>query len=54
VIADQFHWSLKEIDETDIESLIPFLFRYPQWKGKQATAGQAGTRNEYADQAEWL
>ena len=31
-LSDLFHWSLHDIDLTDIESLIPFAFRYPAWK----------------------
>jgi len=46
-----FHWSLHDIDETDIESLIPFVFEYPAWKAKQKTTSG---RKVYADQANWL
>jgi len=52
-ILDRFPWSLRELDETDIESLIPFVFRFPEWKAEQRGGGK---REEqlYADQADWL
>ena len=46
-IVDMFHWSLHDIDETDIESLIPFVMEYPAWKAKQK-AGE-GKRELYID-----
>lgn len=50
---DMFRWSLHEIDETDIESLIPFVFEYPRWKERQKSTG--GKRQQvYADEADWL
>jgi len=50
--VELFHWSLREIDQTDIESLIPFVFRYPQWK--EARFGGNGHKRAYADQVDWL
>jgi hypothetical protein len=47
-----FGWSLREIDETDIESLIPFVFEYPRWRIGQQTGG--GEKQVYADQVNWL
>ena len=48
---DLFHWSLREIDLTDIESLIPFVFRYPRWKEEQ----KAGEKKlDYVDKVDWL
>ena len=47
-----FHWSLFQIDETDIESLIPFVFRYPKWKEERGVAGKR--KQLFADQADWL
>ena len=52
LIVDVHHWSLRDIDETDMESLIRFFFQYPRWKGKQATNKGLPTRKVYADQAE--
>jgi hypothetical protein len=41
---------LREIDLTDIESLIPFVFYYATWKeGKKNKPKQV-----YADQVTWL
>jgi hypothetical protein len=50
--VELFHWSLNDIDETDIESLIPFLFYYPHWKEKNT--GKRPAKIIYADQANWL
>ena len=50
MLVDLFHWSLNQIDATDMESLIPFVFRYPRWKGKRNT----DERRIYADQADFL
>jgi hypothetical protein len=47
-----FHWSLHEIDWTDIESLIPFVFHYPRWK--DARFHRNGAPRVYADQVDWL
>ena len=38
-------WSLRDIDETDIESLIPFVFRM---------AGTGTIDKAYCDQVDWL
>jgi hypothetical protein len=47
-----FHWSLHEIDQTDIESLIPFVFHYPHWKETRFRGN--GRKRVYADQIDWL
>ena len=39
-------WSLRDIDETDIESLIPFVFRM--------AGTDIGSSQVYCDQVEWL
>jgi len=46
-------WALRDIDDTDIESLIPFIFRYPQWKLEQSDPHKA-QRALYADDVDWL
>jgi hypothetical protein len=51
--VEAFHWSLHEIDVTDIESLIPFVFHYPQWKSRKIPAA-GGEREVYADEVDWL
>jgi len=48
-----FHWSLREIDLTDIESLIPFIFHYPRWK-EERFSGNGHSRQAYADQIDWF
>jgi len=47
-----FHWSLHEIDQTDIESLIPFVFYYPQWR--QRRSRDTGPRIVPADEVDWM
>lgn len=46
-----FHWPLNDIDETDIESLIPFVFEFPKWKGRSPADRP---RQLYADDVDWL
>jgi len=50
-LVQAFGWSLREIDETDIESLLPFVARI----GKQKSSG-AGERKKdsYCDKVDWL
>jgi hypothetical protein len=50
--VELFHWSLREIDETDIESLIPFVFLYPKWKEERGTISRR--KQLFADQADFL
>jgi hypothetical protein len=52
VLVDVFGWSVFEIDRTDIESLIPFVLRYPQWKKERAGGGPK--RAVFVDQVDWL
>jgi hypothetical protein len=49
-LVELFHWPLNQIDETDIETLIPFVLRYPIWKSKRGEQGNE--RKVYADQME--
>lgn len=48
---DEFHWSLCDIDETDIESLIPFVFELPRLKARQKIGGR---QQLFADEVNWL
>ena len=52
-LVESFRWSLHEIDQTDIESLIPFVFHYPHWK-EHRSRGNGAVRQVYADQVDWL
>ena len=52
MLVDLFHWSLFDLDRTDIESLIPFVFHYPRWKGVRSS-GSGGTRQVFADEMEF-
>jgi hypothetical protein len=52
-LVDATGWALRDIDETDIESLIPFIFRYPQWQRERRSPG-ARERKLCADDVEWL
>ena len=50
-IVDAFHWTLKDINDTDIESLIEFVFKYPKWK--ERTDKKAQQKTAYADEVNW-
>jgi len=41
---------LYELDKTDIESVLPFVFYYPEWKRRSKEAKVT----VYADQVSWL
>lgn len=47
-----FHWSLRDLDETDIESLLPFFLHYPRWR--QGLGPGHRRQRLYADQADFL
>ncbi len=52
-LVELFYWSLYDIDRTDIESLVPFVFHYPVWKAR--FHGNGPPRSTlYADQVSWL
>ena len=55
-IVDAFGWSLYHIDETDIESLIPFIFRFPKWKEAQPKRDGSSPKPTSIDakDANWL
>jgi hypothetical protein len=46
VLAEKLGWSLYEMDLTDIESLMPFVFYLAGSKPKK--------KQIYADQVDWL
>lgn len=48
-LVKAFTWSLKDIDETDIESLIPFMLRFSGGDG-----GGVSPNVVYCDQVDWL
>ena len=33
-LVERWGWSLRDIDETDIESLLPFIYRFAATTGK--------------------
>ena len=47
MVVERYGWSLYEIDLTDIESLIPFVFRTVSGSRKKQT-------ETYCDQVNWL
>jgi hypothetical protein len=51
MIVDMFHWSLYDIDNTDMDSLLTFIIHYPHWKEKQT---HGAPKKVYADQVDWL
>jgi hypothetical protein len=46
-----FNWSLRDIDETDIESLIPFTFRFTN---PQAGPNASDAKIAYCDEVNFL
>lgn len=42
-----FGWSLRDIDETDIESLFPFISRLTH-------EGENKTNRKFCDEVDWL
>jgi hypothetical protein len=49
-LINRFGWSLRDIDETDIESLLPFINRL----NSAGEPGEPGTRKAYADEVDFL
>jgi hypothetical protein len=47
VFVTKFYWSVKDIDETDMESMIDFINRF----GSQ---GGSKPRKAYCDEVDWL
>lgn len=47
-----FGWSLRDIDDTDIESLLPFINRMSA-QGGQGSPG-TGQKKVYADEVDFL
>lgn len=50
-LVERFGWSLRDIDDTDVESLIPFVLRLTGKKGSTSTGKSAQV---YCDQVDWL
>ena len=46
-IVQRWSWSLRELDETDIESLLPFVFYKPGETG-------SSVKESYCDEVDWL
>ncbi len=51
-LVEMFGWSLNDMDLTDIETLLPFVFYYPHWKEKGKAPGRRKMR--FADEVSWL
>lgn len=51
-LAKAFGWSLWEIDETDVESLVGFVNRFTDTQGKTPQASRQ--QKAYCDQVDWL
>ncbi len=49
-----FGWSLGEIDETAVESLLPFLRRFNATGGQGGAGAAAPAARVYCDQVSWL
>jgi|GEM_PF-2689187 len=50
VLIERFHWSLYDLDRTDIESLFPFFFHL----SAAADSNQQPVQLRYADQVPWM
>jgi hypothetical protein len=50
-LVKQFGWSLRDIDETDIESLLPFIFRL---NSSELNAPAGSPKRLYCDQVGFL
>lgn len=48
-LVNAFGWSLRDIDETDIESLLPFVARFAGVEEKPVAKKKA-----FVDQVSWL
>ena len=53
-LALRLHWTLADLDRTDIESLIPFFFRLIDSAEEEENGSIIRNQNTYCDQAEWL
>lgn len=51
MLVEKFHWSMRDLDESDMESVLRFVKHYPRWK-------ENGKRTKpkalYADQIDWI
>jgi hypothetical protein len=54
-LVKAFSWNLYSLDQTDIETLLPFVFRWSEKEtsGSPKKNGQ-GKKRLYADQVNWL
>lgn len=50
-LVKAFGWSLEDIDETDIDSLIPFIMRFNETEGGDRPVKK---KKVYVDQVNWL
>jgi hypothetical protein len=53
-LVKAFGWSLRDIDETDIESLLPFIFRLTAGPSEPGASGRPTKKTAYCDQVSWL
>lgn len=51
-LAERFGWSLRDIDDTDVESLMGFVRRVVGKKGEKIPARRKGMA--YCDEVDWL
>ena len=54
---ENFGWTLREIDETDMVRMFEFVLYYLYWKKRSAPAGKQQKKpvenKAYADQIDW-
>lgn len=54
-LVEAFHWSLRDIDLTDVESLTPFILKLAERaRGETPRGMSGGQRKAFADEVGWL
>jgi len=53
-MVERFGWSLRDIDETDIESLIPFVMRITSRTEEMPEKTVPKEKKLYCDQVSWM
>jgi hypothetical protein len=51
-LIKEFHWSLYEIDKTDISSLIPFIDRFVA-VGNESVGNKSASKRVYCDEIDF-
>ncbi len=54
ILAERYHWTLLDMDRTDMESMISFFFNLAERAREEQHGPRPVVRRVYADQATWL